>query len=58
MIVIDAPHFYAAVVIGPDGLVMRVAPILKYMMNWEVERVMSYARSKGWKAKRMEEENL
>jgi len=47
MIIIDAPHFYAAV-ICKFGHVVRYAPILKYMRGWSEEHVISYARSKGW----------
>jgi hypothetical protein len=47
LIIIDAPHFYAAVVLRCD-VVIRAAPILKYMMGWSSERVKQYARRKGW----------
>jgi hypothetical protein len=47
MIIIDAPHFYAAV-ICKFGHVVRYAPILKYMRGWSEEHVISYARAKGW----------
>jgi len=47
MIIIDAPHFYAAV-ICKFGHVIRYAPILKYMRGWSEEHVISYARAKGW----------
>ncbi len=48
MIVIDAGHFYAAVILGPDGIVERAAPILRYMMGWDRERVSVYCRTKSW----------
>lgn len=50
MITIDAPHFFAAVIIDKHGRVERAAPILKYMVGWDAARVISYAASKGWKA--------
>jgi hypothetical protein len=46
-IVIDAPYFYAAVVCA-HGRVVRFAPILKYMKDWSDEKVIEYARSRGW----------
>lgn len=49
MIVIDAPHFFAAVVIGQNGRVERAAPILKYMVGWKAKDVIAYASGKGWK---------
>jgi len=50
LIVIDAPHFYAAVLVGPHDRVYGTAPILKYMFGWEGDRVLSYARRKRWSA--------
>ncbi|WP_028165465.1 hypothetical protein [Bradyrhizobium elkanii] len=45
---INAPHFCAgADVIG--GIVSGdVAPIIRYMRGWQIERVRSYCRQKGW----------
>ncbi|VIO80089.1 hypothetical protein [Bradyrhizobium ivorense] len=50
MIIIDAPHFYGAVVIGPTNRVIRAAPILRYMIGWDRQRVLGYADSNGWQA--------
>lgn len=47
LIRIEAPHFVAGVIIK-DGLVVRAAPIVKYMRGWTTTRVTSYAASKGW----------
>ena len=47
MILIDAPHFCAAVVLTA-GRVSRAAPILAYMTGWTADRVLSYARRKRW----------
>jgi len=49
MIHIEAPHFTAAVVLARTT-VIRAPPILKYMIGWHAERVLSYAKQKGWKA--------
>ena len=45
---IDAPHFYAGVVLWDDKVV-EAAPIVKYMKKWDRDRVRSYCKSKGWK---------
>ncbi len=47
--IIDAPHFYAAVIFDAYGRVERAAPILNYMRGWDRQRVISYAGRKGWK---------
>ncbi|WP_157787984.1 hypothetical protein [Bradyrhizobium elkanii] len=47
MIIIDAPHFYAAVVVGQTNRVIRAAPILRYMIGWDRQRVLAYADRKG-----------
>ncbi|WP_166304263.1 hypothetical protein [Bradyrhizobium sp. 2S1] len=50
MIIIDAPHFNAAVVINATSLrVMRAAPILSYMMGWDRMRVLDCAERRGWR---------
>jgi len=49
VVAIDAPHFCAGLVLEND-LVIRAAPILRYMVGWRRERVMAYARRKGWQA--------
>lgn len=48
MIIIDAPHFNAAVVLDDNGVVVRAAPILKYMLGWTAARVVRYCFRKGW----------
>jgi hypothetical protein len=48
MIIIDAPHFYAAVIFEWERVV-RAAPILKYMEDWHYDLVLAYARKKRWK---------
>jgi len=54
VIAIDAPHFYAGLV-AEDGRVTETAPILRYMMGWDGERVAAYCRRKGWTWIRVEE---
>jgi hypothetical protein len=48
--VIDAPHFYAGIVLQNDRVV-EAANILKYMrvQKWTRDRVRDYCRQKGWK---------
>lgn len=48
LLILNAPHFYASAECS-DGLVVETAPILKYMMGWNVERVRDYGKKKGWK---------
>ena len=45
MVIITAPHFVAAY----DMQNHNIAPILKYMRGWTLDRIRSYCRSKGWK---------
>jgi len=45
---IEAPHFVAAVVLGPLGRVVRAAPIVAYMIGWLEPQVTAYCRHKGW----------
>ena len=47
MLVIDAPHFYAGVILG-NGCVIEAAPILRYMVGWTEARVRGYCARKGW----------
>ena len=45
--VIDAPYFYAGVVLRDDRVV-EAANIIKYMRGWSRDRVRSYCKAKGW----------
>lgn len=45
---IDAPHFYAGIVLEAD-IVTEAAPIVKYMRGWSRDKVRSYCQQKGWK---------
>lgn len=46
--VIDAPHFYAGIVLRNDR-VIEAADIVKYMRGWRRERVREYCKTKRWK---------
>lgn len=48
--VIDAPHFFAGIVLQDDKVV-EAADIVKYMRKgkWTRDKVRSYCASKGWK---------
>jgi hypothetical protein len=45
---IDAPHFNAGVV-SLNGKIILAAPIVRYMMGWEIEKVKEYCEKKRWK---------
>lgn len=45
---IDAPHFYAGIVLWDDKVV-EAADIVRYMRRWSRERVRTYCEKKGWK---------
>jgi hypothetical protein len=48
MIIIDAPHFYAAVILKGDT-VGKAAPIVRYMVGWSRARVIEYCKRKKYK---------
>jgi len=43
---IVAPHFVAGIDI--EGKERRVAPIIKYMKDWPIEKILGYCRKKNW----------
>jgi hypothetical protein len=47
MIRIDAPHFCAGAIIN-NGVIKGAAPILKWMENKTVEKVIKYCNQKKW----------
>lgn len=51
---IKASHFTAGVIVRA-GLVRRAAPIVSYMRGWSIERVLDYARRKGFVVNCVEE---
>lgn len=44
LIIISAPHFTA----GYDTSSGNIAPIIKYMKGWSLERIQAYCDKKGW----------
>lgn len=44
---IDAPHFYAGIVLWDDRVV-EAADIVRYMKGWPRARVREYCRRKAW----------
>ncbi|MBF0102055.1 MAG: hypothetical protein HQK77_14225 [Desulfobacterales bacterium] len=48
MIRITAPHFVAGLEIK-DRIVVRAAPIIRYMVGWPIGTVKDYCDKKGWK---------
>jgi hypothetical protein len=44
---ITAPHFVAGIVLD-DGIVATAAPIVKYMVGWNRDRVRDYCHQKAW----------
>ena len=54
---ITAPWFVAGVEILPSGR-KRVAPIIHYMENLNVNKVFRYSKKRGWKAEIYREENI
>lgn len=48
MMVIEAPHFYAALGVE-DGVVVKAAPILHWAVGRSVEDVHAYCKKKRWK---------
>lgn len=46
---IVAPHFVAGLGVGIDGIVNWSAPIIHYMVGWQLERVLAYCARKDWK---------
>jgi hypothetical protein len=49
MVVVDAPHFYAAIIF--EGVtVVRAAPILAWTIGKKADYLSAYFWRKGWKA--------
>jgi hypothetical protein len=45
--VIDAPHFYAGIVLRDDR-VIEAADVVRYMRRWTRAHVRTYCQTKGW----------
>lgn len=48
MVRIEAPHFVVGVILE-NYHVVKAPPIVRYMIGWTYDRVVQYARQKGWK---------
>lgn len=48
VVVIDAPHFYAAIVVRDERVVVS-APILRWTLGKPLADVKAYCRRKGWR---------
>lgn len=48
MLRITAPRFCAGLVLNACDVVVRCAPIVRYMRGWTRENVRYYCRYKGW----------
>ena len=49
---ITAPHFIAGILVdNRDSKVYASAPIIRYMVGWNVDKVKSYCETKKWKCK-------
>lgn len=47
VLTIDAPHFNAGVIIK-DDVVIKAAPILRYMLGWNLDQIKEYCIRKKW----------
>lgn len=47
---IVAPRFVAGVLVDASGVVVEVAPILRYATGWTGRRLRGYAAARGWQA--------
>jgi hypothetical protein len=45
---IESKHFVAGLEFDQSDRVVRTAPILAYMKNWTIRRVLDYARMRKW----------
>lgn len=48
LIQINAKHFCAGIIVDEKGVVVKTAPILKYMIGWHINRVKAYTTVKKW----------
>lgn len=45
---VEGPSFVAGLDVK-RGVVIRAAPIVRYMLGWTLHRVQEYAYRRGWK---------
>ena len=55
LIRIESSYFVAGIVIDQNGQVVKAAPIVKYMVGWNTEKVETYCKKRGWKGTREKE---
>ena len=48
LVVVDAPHFYAGLVLRADRVV-AAAPIIGYMRGWPRVRALAYCKGRHWR---------
>ena len=48
LIRISSTYFVAGLILD-NGIVIKSAPIIKYMIGWSEDKVNSYIIKKGWK---------
>ena len=54
MLRITAKHMCAGVFLNEQGLVIKTAPILHYMMDWNKEQLERYCHYKNWECEIIE----
>lgn len=47
LVQITAPHMCSGIILE-DDVVTEAAPIVRYMVGWNRDRVRDYCRQKGW----------
>jgi len=50
LVAVDAPHFYAGIIINERGMCIHAAPILKWCIGKRTDFLRGYFKRKGWKA--------
>lgn len=46
---IESGYFVAGVVLDEDHVAERAAPIVNYMRNWHIDKILRYTNKKNWK---------
>lgn len=54
---VDAPHFYAGLIIDENGYVSEAAPILRWTIGKREEYLIQYFNGKKWKYGLLPERN-
>jgi hypothetical protein len=50
---ITAPHFVAGLVLDRSDRVTEAAPIVRFMLGWDRDRVREFVRGRGWRIERV-----